>query len=174
MPDLTLEEALKEAYAVAPNDQIIYDTLEFRHPEWATPIRVVRDFANLVATLEGDAPLNPGEAVTFTGFAFDLERPEINPQAAPEVRITIDNVSLEIEDALLQTVTSLYPIEVTYRPYLSSNLAMPAMNPPMTLVLQEVQASSARITAKARLGDFANKKFPSEEYTARRFPGLAR
>lgn len=174
MPDLTLEEALKEAYAVAPNNLIVYDTLEFRHPEWAAPIRVVRDFANLVATLESDAPLNPGESVTFTGFAFDMARPEINPDSAPEVSITIDNVSLEIEDALLQTVTSVYPIEVTYRPYLSSNLLMPAMNPPMTLVLQQVQASSSRITATARLGDFANKKFPSQEYTARRFPGLVR
>lgn len=174
MPDMTLEEALKEAYAAAPNNLIVYDTLEFRHPEWITPIRVVRDFVNLVARLEADAPLNPGEDVTFTGFAFDMARPDVDPNSSPEVSITIDNVSLEIEDALLQTVTSVYPIEVTYRPYLSSNLTMPAMNPPMTLVLQQVQASSSKITAVARLGDFANKKFPSEEYTSRRFPGLVR
>lgn len=174
MPDITLEEALKEAYAAAPAEEIVYDTLEFRHADWTTPIRVVRDYVNLVATLEATAPLNPGEAVTFTAFSFDLQRPEVNPDAVPEVSITIDNVSLEIEDALLQAIQSVEPIQVTYRPYLSSVLTAPAMNPPLTLTLQEVSATSQQVTAKARLGDFANRKFPGQEYTARRFPGLAR
>lgn len=174
MPDLTLEQALAEAYASAPNEEIIYDTLEFRHPDWAAPIRVVRDRANLVATLEAAAPLDPSEAVTFTGYSFDMARPELNPESVPEVTITIDNVSLEIEDALNLAIQSIDTIQVTYRPYLSSNLGQPAMDPPLTLTLQEVAAGPMRITAKARLGDYANKKFPAQDYTARRFPGLAR
>ncbi|QLQ18683.1 MAG: DUF1833 family protein [Exiguobacterium profundum] len=40
MPDLS--EALREAYASAPVGLVIHDTLEFWHPAFATPIRVVR------------------------------------------------------------------------------------------------------------------------------------
>ena len=59
MSDDTLSAAIKEAYAVAPSDVVIYHTLEIRHSSFATPIRVVRDNATLSATLEaGDAPDN--------------------------------------------------------------------------------------------------------------------
>jgi len=52
VPDSTLSQALKEAYASAPSDLVIYHTLELRHPSFTSPIRVVRDYADLVATLE--------------------------------------------------------------------------------------------------------------------------
>src|SRR6476620_3275326 len=100
MPDSTLDQAIREAYAVAPNDVIDYHTLEFRHASFDNPIRVVRDFANLTATLESDAPEDPSESVVFTGFSFDFELPEVGPDAVPEITIKIDNVSLEIEDAI--------------------------------------------------------------------------
>ncbi len=34
MPDTTLSEALKEAYASAPSDVILLHTLELRHPSF--------------------------------------------------------------------------------------------------------------------------------------------
>lgn len=84
MPDSTLSEALKEAYASAPSDVILLHTLELRHPTFvddhgnSTAIRVVRDHINHTCTLENSAPLNHGEAVEFIAMAFDLELPPVN------------------------------------------------------------------------------------------------
>jgi len=174
MSDSSLSEALKEAYASAPADDIIYHTLEFRHPAWVTPIRVVRDFVSLTATLEADAPANPSEAVVFTGYPFDMVRPELTDDAAPQLTITIDNVSLEIEDAINQAQLTTDQVEVTYRPYLASDLSAPSMDPPITFTVASISATQFQLTATAVLGDFGNRRFPFEEYTATRFPGLVR
>ena len=67
MPNATLSEAIKEAYASAPSNQIILHTLELRHPAFVdelgqtTAIRVMRDTANLDARLEASAAPNGGE-----------------------------------------------------------------------------------------------------------------
>ena len=51
MPDPTLSAALKEAYAIAPTDEVIYHTLELWHPAFSAPIRVVRDYTNIDAMI---------------------------------------------------------------------------------------------------------------------------
>jgi hypothetical protein len=172
MTDTTLSQALREAYASAPTAETVLHTLEFRHPSFTTPIRVVRDYQDVVATLEATAPINPGAAVTFTAYAFNFTPPEVSTSGAPEITIVIDNVSSEIVgyiDAAAQTPDL---IEVTYRPYLASNLTTPQAVPPLTLVITTVTADVFRVQAKATFGDVANRKFPSETYTAERFPGL--
>lgn len=174
MPDVSLSQAIKEAYASAPNDVVDYHTLEFRHPSFTSPIRVVRDYVNLTATLEADAPSNPGEAVVFTGYAFELDLPEVGPDARPEITIRIDNVSLEIEDAMNRAIQTTDVVEVTYRPYLSGDTSAPAMDPPLTMTLTSVSADQFQVTAKAIVGDYTNRRFPFEEYTTNRFPGLVR
>lgn len=174
MTDTTLSQAIQEAYASAPASEVVHHTLEFRHAAWAAPIRVVQDVANLTATLEADAPLNPGEAVVFTGYAFQMDLPELSGAASPQVTITIDNVSLEIEDAINQALLTTDLVEVTYRAYLASDLTHPANDPPLTLTLTSISAGQFQITGNALLGDFGNRRFPFEQYGAARFPGLVR
>lgn len=172
--DTTLSQAIKEAYAAAPANVVIHHTLELRHPAFSTPIRVVRDFASLTATLESTAPANPSTAVLFTGYSFDIELPELSDSAAPEIVITIDNVSLEIEDNINAALQTTDKVQATYRAYLSTDLSVPSNNPPLTLTLTSISADQFRLTARAQMGDYANRKFPFEEYTATRFPGLVR
>lgn len=172
MPDPSLSAAIAEAYASAPADQIIYHTLEFRHPDFTVPIRVVRDIVDLTATLEADAPLNPGAAVLFTAFAFEFTLPELGRAASPEILISIDNVGREIVGHLDLAAQSPDLIEVTYRPYLSTDLSAPQMDPPLTLVVRSVTADVFKIECRATFGDFANRKFPNQTYDAQRFPGL--
>ena len=90
MPDSTLSQALKEAYAAAPSDVIIYHTLELNHPAFDQPIYVVNDYDDLLAYLETAAP------VTFLRFAFRLTKPEVSPVGVPQVTVEIDNVSRDI------------------------------------------------------------------------------
>lgn len=184
MPDPTLSQAIREAYASAPAGEIIHHTLEFRHPSFLddegapTAIRVVRGFSirddmvALTARLEASAPLNAGEMVDWVGIAFDLDLPPVEPIPSPELVLTMDNVGREISDALEAAATSQYKIEVTYRPYLSTDLDGPQMDPPMTLTLTVGKADPLRVTGRARMLNIGNKAFPSIVYTAKNFPRL--
>lgn len=180
MPDATLSQALKEAYASAPSDVVILHTLELRHPSFMddeglpTTVRVVRDNTDLTARLEPTAPINPSEMVTFIAMGFDLELPPVDTAPVPEISITLDNVSREMVTHLNNAAESQDKIEVTYRPYLSTDLEGPQMDPPITLVLTEVEADVFKVTGRARMLDIGNKAFPSITYNSTNYPGLAR
>ncbi|MGN2393239.1 DUF1833 family protein, partial [Pelomicrobium sp. G1] len=60
MPDPALTAAIREAYASAPANEIVYHTLELRHPSFTQPLRVVRDWDTLTARLEESAPVDAG------------------------------------------------------------------------------------------------------------------
>ena len=172
MPDSTLTQALKEAYASAPNNTVAYHTLEIYHPAFTTPIRVVRDFVDLSAKLESTAPRDPSTYVTFVGYAFDIVPPEVSTTGVPTCQITIDNVSRAIMSNLEAAITTNTPISVIYRMFLSTDLTGPQNNPPMALTIISIQADVFKITATATFGDLVNKRFPSQLYTIETFPGL--
>lgn len=186
MPNNTLSAAIKEAYASAPDDEVLIHTLEFRHPAFVDQngqpdsIRVVRDYRDWEAKLEADAPLNAGTFQLFIGFAFDFAIPGVEKSSAPAIEITIDNASRIIIDQLDAAIVQPGTLEVTYRPYLftdvdvSGRLNEPHMNPVLTLVVDSVDVNDSTITAIASVGDYANKRFPNEDYTPSRFAGLIR
>ncbi len=172
MPDKALSQAIKEAYAVAPVDAVVYHTLELHHPTFTTPIRVVRDTADLTATLEATAPVDPGVAVTFVAFAFDLVRPEVSAQGLPQLTIEMDNVGRELIAPIEQAMQTTDLITVIYREYLSTDLSGPQNDPPMELTISAITADVFRVRATAGFGDWVNRKFPKATYTADIFPGL--
>lgn len=202
MPDPSLSEAIREAYASAPSDVVILHTLEIRHPSFTAPIRVVRNHADtaswvalggapvqavlgalapadramvgLVARLEADAPADGGALVAWVALAFDLDLPPVDTVPVPEITVTLDNVGREITDALDAAAISQDRIEITYRPYLSTDIEGPQMDPPITMMLTEVEATPLQVTGRARMLDVGNKAFPARFYTATDFPGLAR
>lgn len=172
MADATLAEAIREAYASAPADVVIYHTLEIRHGSFVTPIRVVRDLVNLTATLEATAPVDPSTEVTFLGYAFDLVPPEVSAGGSPQLIIEIDNVSRDILANIEQAMSSTSLLECSYRAYLSTDLTGPQNDPPISLTIFSISANPMRIRAVAGFADIVNKRFPAEEYTAETFPGL--
>lgn len=170
--DTTLSQAIREAYASAPNNSVAYHTLEIYHPSFTTPIRVVRDFVDLSAKLESTAPRDASTYVTFVGYAFDIVPPEVSTSGVPNLQITIDNVSRDIMANLEAAITTNTPITVIYRMFLSTDLTAPQNNPPMALTIINISADVFKITATATFGDLVNKKFPSQMYTIETFPGL--
>ncbi len=174
MPDPTLSEAIKEAYASAPDNVVILHTLELLHPAFTQPIRVVRDYQDLTATLESGAPQNGGQAVLFIGYAFDLVLPQMTEQTAlPQIIVTIDNVDRAIVQNIEAAMTTTDVIQIIYRPYLSTDLSAPQMIPPMEFQVQSIQADVFQVRATCNYGDPANRAFPNEDFTLARFPGLA-
>lgn len=171
MPDPTLSAALKEAYASAPADVVVLHTLEFLHPSFSLPLRVVRNYTSVTATLEASAPVGGGTAVTFSPFAFDFKLPPAGESSVPEIEITIDNVG-SLTVFFDQAANSTTPVTMIYRPYLSTDLSQPHMNPPLQMSLRSVSCDMFRVTAKAGFGDLGTRRFPALLYTAKTFPGL--
>ncbi len=177
---MSLEQALREAYASAPRDRVAFDTLELRHPAFVddngqpTAIRVVIGHEDIRARLELDAPLHPGEYVDFQAGAFRFRLPGFEENRVPTLQITVDGVSQMIVDHLEAAAQSSEPIGVIYRPYVSTDLSKPAMNPPISMSLNRVTATGVSISGTATLSDVHNWPFPAAKYMRARFPGIFR
>ena len=176
----TYSDALKEAYASNPVNQIIFDTLEIRHPAFVddngnpTAARIVIGYEDLYATLESDAPMNAGEQVRFQAMAVDVKRPGFEENQTPQLVITLDNVGRELIGYLEAAASDPNVIEVTYRPYLLSDLSAPQMDPPITMIATDVQVDVFQVQITATLDDVTNWAFPHRLYQPADFPGLIR
>lgn len=174
MPDPALSAALREAYASAPVDQVIYHTLELWHPAFTVPIRVVRDRVPLDARLEAGAPRDAGAVVTFAGYGFDFTPPELTSTGVPQATLEIDNVDGDIEAQLDLAAVSPEPVQAIYRQFLSDTLLDgPENDPPVALTLMSSTATPFRISGGLGFPDLLNITFPRQDYTLERFPGLA-
>lgn len=175
---VSYSQALAEAYASAPEEAIILDTLEFLHESFVEDsvpfaLRFVRDYDTLNATLEAAAPLNGGEVVSFMPVFFSMVRPsESSSGQSPEAEISVDNVSRYAMPYFQNAKNYRSPITVIYRPYLASDLTGPHMNPPLQLTLRSVECGISRITGRAGYADLTNRRFPAKEYTIRSSPQL--
>lgn len=170
--DNTLKAAIKEAYTHAPSNTIIYHTLELNHPSFPAPVRVVRDYADLTATLEASAPVNPSTPVVFTAFNFDLTKPEVSAAGVPQITITLDNVSNLLIADIESAMTTMSLVTAIYREYVSTDLSGPQNDPPIHMTLITITADVFHITATAGFTDLINRRFPSTAYDAQTFPGL--
>lgn len=177
-------DAIAEAYASAPLDDVPLPTLELRHPSLAEPIRVVADVGSVLGEdedgqpifghmlrLEDDAPADPGKVVRFIACGFDFALPDQHEGQLPTVSVGIDNVAYLITpqlDALIGVKASL---QVTYREYLASD-----PNTPQFLLaglsMKSVRSNLTRLTGSASFADLINRSFPSQVYRAADYPGL--
>jgi len=165
MPDTTLSQAIQEAYASAPVDEIIYHTLEITHPDPAFP--------NLYVVHGFDAITTGVPAVSWIPIPFELTLPEVSANGPPQLQIKLDNVSAVLTKAMDAAADSGEPVSIIYRAYLKSDLSKPQNNPPFVLSLLTVEATPYTVTATAALSDFGNRKWPRRIYRDNEFPGLA-
>lgn len=161
-----LQAAIREAYASAPSHVAILETLEISHPAVGGTIYLVKNSEDLTMKLEN------GTSVLFEAAGFRMTLPAVTEDGLQELRIAIDNVDRRISDFLDQAKNSTETVKVKYRPYLSTDLETPQMNPPLELNLTDVSVTVFEVTARATFADIINKKFPSDIYTRARFPSL--
>lgn len=177
---LSYSEGLTEAYASAPDDALIHDTLELIHPGFrnefdeVVTVRVVNEEEEILATLEADAPVDAGVEVKFLPVRFTIKRPaESDTGGVNEMDLSISNVSRKLMPYLDQVKESRVPIQCIYRPYLQSDTSAPHMNPPLRATLRSVSMTMLVVTAKIGFGNLINRRFPRVDYTPDTHPGLA-
>lgn len=167
----TYDDATREAYAAAPANTVLLDTLEFLNDGFTQPLRVVNNTESVSATLEIDAPADPGDSVLFVAVPFRLELPEVG-SGTSDMSIEIDNVAEEINTALTLASASNSKTTVLYRGCeVVDGVARLGQRWVMTLTEGTANVFTAR--AAANFGDTVNWPFPGKDYTATEYPGLA-
>ena len=170
-------EAYKEAVASCPTDEIIYHTIEIRHPHFLNdndeniPIFMVRDYVELLATLEQSHPTHGGQQVVFMPVAFDVTPPSKEPGVVPQLQLKIDNVSAELMPYLDQATSEEIPVKVIYREYRSKDLSTPAITPIM-FEAGVCTSTLQGISTTCQMNNILNKSVPNVEYTSANFPNL--
>lgn len=174
-----LPDDLREYYFSAEAGVKPLDTIELRHPAFlaedgVTPdaVRIVNDIVDLVATLEADAPMNPGGLVTFKRGLFQPTPPKLSQTGLPTFGLAADNIAALLMPHLIAAANSADPIELTYRQYRSDKLDAPAIvNSGLTF--RKARAGVQRVTGDAGYEDFLNMPHPAFIYTLAEYPGLA-
>lgn len=171
---VSLSVAEAEAAAIAPARRAMLDALEFMHPTWSEPARVVNDKASLSATLEATAPYNPGATVVWQPIPVRAVWPsESDSGSAPQFQLEVDGVSAYLMGLLDRALGSLVPITMIARRYASDDTSGPARLPVLVMELTEVKVTETRVTATCVYGDPTNNRFPAAAYTRALYPGLS-
>jgi len=161
-----LSEAIKEAYALAPATVSHIHTIELQHDSLTHPLRLVQGFLNRELTTVEDG------LVEFIACPFEFLLPTVDDKGLTELQLTIDNVDNLASDFCEAAMNFPTPVRVLYRPYLSTDLNTPQMDPPLTLYLLNVVVDETRVSGRAVPADYLNMRFPTENYTRRNFPGI--
>lgn len=175
---MSLEQALQECYASNPVDQFPLDTVELLHPSFTdengvlASVRAVLGYEQWELGLEADAPLNPGEMVTFYPIPFDISPVGFAEGETPKLTFSISNVSRLLTKYLEQAIADTRPITVIYRQYLNTDTSRPQIDPVVTMTLTKATAGVTTVTGTATLSDVYSWPFPWQRYTPTRFPGL--
>lgn len=162
----SLTDAIKEAFTLAPIQRVIIHTLEIRQTGVQNTIYISRTRRSVVARDED------GEWHTFEPAGFQFSLPPSDEEGFQSLNIAIDNIGRQVSDFIEAARSEPIPVEVVYRPYLSTDLATPQMSPPIVLYLKDVSVNAMQVTGRATFADIVNKKFPLELYNRSRFPAL--
>ncbi|MCP4355611.1 MAG: DUF1833 domain-containing protein [Proteobacteria bacterium] len=170
-------EAYREAVASCPGDDIIYHTIEIRHPHFTNDndenisIFLVRDYVELLAKLENTHPTHGGQQVVFAPVAFDITPPSKESGVVPQLQLSIDNVSAELMPYLDLAISEEIPVKVVYREYREKDLNTPAIAP-IIFEASAVTASLTGISTTCQMTNISSKSVPNVEYTSANFPNL--
>lgn len=176
---ISQSEAFAEAAEAAPITRAMLGAYEMWHPSMTAPVRVVVDEVGMTATLEGDAPRNPGEDVFFKPSHIKVQRPEESDQAAaPEITLQVDNVTGYIADALRTArddpdpAVRDAPWQLIERWYASDDLTGPAVLPvfKITPIRVTMQGPTAVFTCSYRPS--VDTSIPRATFTPEAYPGL--
>jgi hypothetical protein len=189
MPDPTLDDVMREAYASASPDKVPIDTLSFYYEGLVDDLgapselyvftgenetAVSEDGTPLLsARLEATAERNAGEVVTFLGVPFGITLAPMRTDAIVAAQLILDSVNREGHDLLEAAAKGGKQIEVTYRTYIAGNeLTGPQSLPPRKFVLANAKGANDSITGQLVFLPMGNRPYPFDTYRPDTFKTL--
>lgn len=178
-------EAAEEAYASAPVDVVFFETLEFHHSTFASPVRVVSDPGEFISegaegepdifgvylTLEGDAPEDASTEVLFQSVGFRLKLPEQSDTKISGIELELDNVQKVMAPLLDQIISVRDPLTLIYREYFESDTSVPNYVL-KNLTVTKIASDSLKVSITTEFADLVNRKFPNKEYRPDQYRSL--
>lgn len=131
--------------------------LTIDHPDLSAPIRVVNNKTDI--TSGGDL---------FVGFPFDIELPSDAEEEPPQAKLTIDNVSREIGQAL-RIITS--PATVLMELILASDPDTIEVSWP-GFILDNTKWDALSVSGRLSTENFTAEPYPAGTFSPAGFPGL--
>ena len=131
--------------------------LTLSNPGLSQPIRVSNDSVDTVSN-----------GNTYVAFPFQIELPDDTDEGPPTARLTIDNVSREIVQAV-RTVSSAVDVEISI--VLSSDPDTVEASFP-DFQLRDVSYNVLTVEGRLNIESFAQEPYPAGRFDPARFPGL--
>lgn len=138
-------------------DEGLLVLLTINHVDLSVPIRVVANQENIVSRTED-----------FIAFPFDIVLPTMAEGSPPRAQLTIDNVSLEIAQAIRQVSSApTVLIEVVRTDNFDSvELSFPELK------LQNVRWDAGQVSGDLTSEDLQLEPYPADAFVPSNFPGL--
>ena len=156
---------LSVVFASAPSGYVLLPTLEFRSDGFEDLIRVVEGFEDVTVNLPS------GESAVFEACAMKVALPKHDSSGQQAIQLGMVNLMGEVSRIIDQTHKAGYPVRMTYRLYLSTNLEEPA-ELPMQMIVKDVTMQGAMAKITASYNDMTGTAWPRERYTSQFSPGL--
>lgn len=131
--------------------------LTISHAQLVTSIRVCNNNVNIVSNSN-----------TFIAYPFKFKPPEEREGVSPIAKLTIDNVTREIIQAIRQIIT---PLDITVQVVRIDDLDTVESSLP-TFKLRNVGWDATQITGDLTLDDVTKEPFPARSYTPSEYPGV--
>lgn len=149
-------ELLTELYGQQSGDPFL-TLFTLTHPTFSLPLRFVNNSEDIVSN--GD---------TYTAFPVRVILPPDDNESAREVRISFDNISLEVIDQFRSVTT---PITASLQMVLASDpntIQYSLEELKLTGITYDIRSISASLV----MDDFLSVGLTSERYTPTNFPGI--
>ena len=155
---MPVTSALRQSAFAAETDEVWLVLLTLSHPDLTDDIRVVNNPVDITS-----------RSKTYVGFAFDLTLPVDSDEQAPVARLTIDNVSRHIAEAIRS---------ISSAPAVTMDIIRAAAPDTVELTfsgfrLREVQWDALTVSGALVLDDITIEPYPAGVFSPASFPGLA-
>lgn len=179
-------QALQEAYASAPADQVVLDCLELIHPAFVDrddnqdSVRIAIDDQSWVLEHESSAPLFAGQSKRYEPLAVNVKLPEQAEGTLGSLEITLDNVPRTVWPKLQAAAKVRASAMLIYRQWVGSKSLETGVctfsGPPDLIIgnltMNVVKATQLQLTGTAAFVDLLSKGFPRRTFDRDGFPGL--
>ncbi|MEM9681627.1 MAG: DUF1833 family protein [Pseudomonadota bacterium] len=154
---MTISTPAREHLFAQESDEVFLVLLTIDHEVLATPIRVVNNLEEVTSRGED-----------FIAFPFDITLPDSHEGATPAARLTIDNVSREIGEAVRQMTsppTVLIEIIMASAPD-TVEASFPGF------LMRNIKTDATKVTGELVVEDLTREPYPAVSFTPGRFPGV--
>lgn len=122
-------------------------------------------FEDITATTEN------GDTVEFKACAMDVALPARNDDGTQDLKFALCNVDGKVSTAIRNTINNLSSASLTYRSFISTDLAAPA-SVPYTLAIKNGSWTATEAQITAGYMNVLDTAWPRNRYTLNGFPGL--